>query len=185
MSLHPQSEFSLCSSLADSIKHLIFLLPAGNVSIWISPTIFFYSVSGSSIMISFSSLEAGVQQRGNRGELVLWLKGKWKFTRNVMRFCRSLEGYSTWGHKRVEYDLVIKQPTLSSHKEKGQLCSCLPFRLVFLPGMTTSSACLGLEGNGETSHGGEIFPSSGSGRKEGGTLFPGAWGKHRIEKAEL
>ena len=84
---------------------------------------------------------------------------------------RSLEGYSPGGHKRVEYDLVIKQPTLSSHEEKGQVCSCLPFPLVFLPGMTTSSACLGLEGNGETSHGGEIFPSSGSGRMEGGAPF--------------
>ena len=85
---------------------------------------------------------------------------------------RSLEGYSPGGHKRVEYDLVIKQPTLSSHKEKGQVCSCLPFPLVFLPGMTTSSACLGLEGNGETSRGGKIFPSSGSGRMEGGHPFP-------------
>ena len=83
-------------------------------------------------------------------------------------------GLQSMGSQKSEYDLVIKQSTLSSHKEKGQLCSCLSFPLVFLPGMTASSASLGLEGNGEISRGGESFPSSGSGRMEGGTLFPGA-----------
>ena len=64
-------------------------LPAGNVSIWIRPTIFLGFCFWASIMISFSGWEAGVQQRGNRGELVLWLTGKWKFARDVVQFCGS------------------------------------------------------------------------------------------------